>query len=214
MLKKSTQDNEKITVKSTKNLSQFMEIGQYYDYTIIDTNNIDHRLHKLVLACHSDYFQAIFDASFQESCSAKSNLSFPDPRKVLLRMFKWMYTSQADVSAEIAVPLLQQCEYYQVNELSTLLKDKLETEFLPHHAFQILKDAVEFKMTDIVTLASDSLAETFESVDWIKWDLNFLPFDVMLDLLNNSLLTLKSENTMYQVLANYTAGKSLLFYSD
>lgn len=61
-----------------------------------------------------------------------------------------MYTSQISVSPETVIPILNQSEYYQVTELSQLLKKQIEREFLPKHVVRILQDAVEFRMVDVV----------------------------------------------------------------
>ena len=98
----------------------------------------------------SDYFQAIFESQFSESLQKRSTLTFPDPRRVLTDVFKFMYTSQITVTPDNVIPILNQAEYYQVTELCQLLTGQIEREFLPKHVLRILQDAVDFRMIQIV----------------------------------------------------------------
>ena len=193
-------------LKSDKTLSKFLEMGKYFDYLIIDSNGSEHRLHKIVLACHSDYFQAIFDSGFVENQVHRSVLSFPDPRRVLGLLFRYMYTGELEVEAQTAVPLLQQAEYYQMTELCDKLKSHIDNFLLPKYVIQILKDAVEFSLGEIIDQASSVLAEHFDAVEWEEYgeDLSFLPVDVLCDILSHRSLTLDTEYRVYKVIANYT----------
>lgn len=100
----------------------------------------------------SDYFQATFDSAFVEIQTHESVLTFPDPRRVLLSMFQYMYTGEIEVTPESVVPLLNQSEYYQVEELTGLLRNEIEKNMLPKHVLSILKDAVGFQMTEMTGL--------------------------------------------------------------
>jgi hypothetical protein len=184
-----------------------MEMGKYYDFIVIDPENqCEHRLHKLILACHSDYFQAIFDSTFMENQLHQTTIQFPDPRRLLPHLFRFMYTGELPVSTNTAVPMLQQAEYYQVTELIQLLRSEIKNRLLPKHVLQILKDAVQFQMHEMITMASCVLAEHFDAVEWDAHEenLNFLPIDIMLDILNNRALTLDTEYRVYRVIASYT----------
>jgi hypothetical protein len=125
-------------------------------------------------------------------------LEFPDARHVLSSVFKYTYTSEVDVSPETIVPILQQAQFYLMPELSKMLKREIEREMLPKHVLLILRDAVEFRMDDLIQYTSGVLAENFDAVDWPGspaqgadglWhggvDLNFLPVDTLLNILSN-----------------------------
>lgn len=198
---------EILLIKSEKSLAQFMEIGKYYDFIVVDPENqCEHKLHKLILACHSDYFQAIFDSTFMENQLHQTTIQFPDPRHLLPHLFRYMYTGELMVSIDTVVPMLQQAEYYQVTELIDLLKQEIKKRLLPKHVLRLLKDSVQYQMTEIMSLTSCVLAEHFDAVEWDAHgeDLNFLPVDIMLDILNNRALTLETEYRVYRVISNYT----------
>ena len=60
-----------------------------------------------------------------------------------------------------------------------------------------------------VEKASAVLAENFDAVQWTHNgddELNFLPFDVFVDILDNRALTLDTEYRVYKVIANYVKG--------
>jgi hypothetical protein len=59
------------------------------------------------------------------------------------------------------------------------------------------------------------LAENFDAIEWDHHgaELNFLPVDVFLDILNNRALTLDTEYRVYKVIANFTAG-AIVFCGD
>lgn len=185
-----------------------MEIGKYYDFLVVDPNGVEHQLHKIVLACHSEFFQAAFDSSFLETKTHKIELEYPDPRGVLGIIFKYFYTNEMEIHPETVVPLLNQSMFYQVSELCDLLCLEIK-EMLPSHAITVLKDAVEFNMYDIISLASNSISENFNYFDWYNSDfnLNFLNSDTFLDILSNRVRSLETEFGVFQLISKYVNEK-------
>jgi hypothetical protein len=98
-----------------------------------------------------------------------------------------MYTGEISVCPKTMIPLLHQSEYYQITELTSKLKRMLKKDFLPKYVIEMLTVAVEYRMPGAITLASTSLAKNFDVVDWETAgdELNFLPFEVLKDVISN-----------------------------
>jgi hypothetical protein len=46
------QQLDRTRIESEKSLSQFLELGKYHDYSLIDCNGNEHKVHRVILACH------------------------------------------------------------------------------------------------------------------------------------------------------------------
>ena len=63
---------------------------------------------------------------------------------------KFMYTLKVNITPATAISILQQAEYYQVNELVKQARKEIEKEYLPKHVICLLRDSVKFRISDVI----------------------------------------------------------------
>ncbi|KAJ3297730.1 hypothetical protein HK104_000208, partial [Borealophlyctis nickersoniae] len=77
---------------------------------------------RLLIANHSDFFQAAIDVNLRESLHGRLELRFPDPRGVLPSIFEYFYTGDIKITPRTAIATLCAAEQLQASELIHLCR--------------------------------------------------------------------------------------------
>lgn len=162
-----------------------------------------------------------------------SDLQFEDPRGVLPLIFKYFYLGEIEVTPTTIIPIIHFADVLLCTELASLAIKSLkhlisdfsvqislmrETSSSPEPRDEgspqcnvdviilMLKDAVQFEKSGIVTDIINVLAPRFDEVGPLH-DLTFLDYSLFTSLVTHPSIILESEYKLYQIISKYVTQK-------
>ncbi|KAI9205386.1 uncharacterized protein BJ171DRAFT_581067 [Polychytrium aggregatum] len=204
-------------LESSKSFASFFRMGKYTDFVVATTSSdgkvSEHPVHRVILANHSEFFQALFDSPFRESHEGRIQLHFEDTSQILPRIFEFMYTGKISASIKDIIPIIHAAEQLQITELIRLGKAQLSKflsnpDIVSQYIIEIMQEAVRLQSHESVKECLDVLAANFDSIP-IDTDLSFMEFPTLIQLLSHASLVLDCEYRLFKAVLLYVEKNGL-----
>ena len=187
----------------------------------------EYRLHKVILANHSDFFQAAFDSNLYEAHQSKMELHFEDEKQVLPLVFEYMYTTKIEMNAHNVIAVLNAAQFLQIAELIQLATDEFEKvlgqlkedevdDLEPKETrnyetveliLELWRDAAKFSLSNVMDSVHKTLVRNFDLLSPTH-DFSFLPYEAFYAFVSDSALIVEDEFKYHSIIAKYVEKQS------
>lgn len=141
----------------------FMDLlrtGNYSDMVLV-TPTKKFKVHRIILAFSSDFFETLLRSEFKESLDNVVELQLEDPRNVFPDIIKYMYSGKLEITLDRVVAYIALSDAYLVNKLNLMCKEFVAKNLKRSTALQLLVDAIELNQQEIVEQCLKVVASNF-----------------------------------------------------
>jgi len=199
-----------------------------YSDVLLQVANKEYYSHRLLLSYHSQYFLNLFKDGPYASSTVNENepdqrakISIKDQYFILELSLKdkelntfpivlnYMYGKDIELCMDIAFPLLLLARKFSIESLRTLVQNYIVYNINKDNAIVILKKAIECKEKRVKKKCIGTVARNFHVIleGERKVNLNFLPYNLFLALLENQYLCVNEEYMVYLLIKSYLSSK-------
>lgn len=163
----------------------FMSFYQSSDFSDVKlvTPDRNYKCHKIILSFSSEFFRTLLNSNFKESRTSIIELKTKDPRNVFPSILEYMYSGRIHISLENVIPLLEQSDKYLIKDLTSQCKDFITKNIKRNNALQLLIDAIEFDLEEIMNLCLKKIASNF--LHMYDYDFSALDPQIFIELLHH-----------------------------
>eukprot|EP01129_Flabellula_baltica_P017106 TRINITY_DN9380_c0_g1_i1.p1 TRINITY_DN9380_c0_g1~~TRINITY_DN9380_c0_g1_i1.p1 ORF type:complete len:466 (-),score=93.84 TRINITY_DN9380_c0_g1_i1:67-1464(-) len=184
----------------------FYRSGVFSDVMLV-TESESYRVHKLILAHHSKFFDTLFSSDFKEKKSDTIYLSFNDPLDVFPLVIHYLYNGIIELHLDNVIATLVCAEYYQIDSLISLCKDFIMKNLKRVNVLSLLESALFFNQDEIITKCYQKLATNFfihmYGEDAYLDQFCQLGWDTMLHILRHDRLSVINEWALVQTIRHF-----------
>lgn len=107
---------------------------KFSDCTIKSSDDMEFKLHRVILASRCEYFRKLFNNSRLNL----SQIKFPEDREVLKQIFKFIYGGTIDENFEDILTLAKTAKKFEIKELGKFCDQKLISNLSAENAIDLL----------------------------------------------------------------------------
>lgn len=129
---------------------------------------------------------------------------FADPDGVFGDVLRFLYTGKINITKNHAVALLAASDHYMIESLKGVTLTYINELINRDNAFEILKQAIRYRVTEIMDICVGVVARNFWRIDE-SFDFSEIPWDVFIRILEHPVLAIKEESTLFKCICKFIA---------
>eukprot|EP01156_Anaeramoeba_ignava_P017334 Anaeramoba_ignava/a676_24.p1 GENE.a676_24~~a676_24.p1 ORF type:complete len:480 (-),score=133.29 a676_24:29-1363(-) len=179
--------------------SSWLKSELFSDITII-LENTPFKLHKLILAYQSTFFQQIFQ---KNKNITEFKLELLDHENIFPNILEFIYSGKIEINVQTGIPILEFADKLGIERLRNKAAAYVRRNTTRETVNKVLAQASKHNLQDIVDKCIFLIAKNF----WLLKDNDFtwIEFPLFLQLMSHEQLAVKEEISVYTVICKYVS---------
>ncbi|XP_050416864.1 kelch-like protein 8 isoform X1 [Patella vulgata] len=183
-----------------KTLYEFYESEKLCDVEII-VNKRSFRCHKMVLACSSLYFRAMFMSEMAESKQDMITIHDID-ESAMEKLIKFAYTSKIVLTVENVQPILFASSILQIETVAGACCDFMKTHLHPSNCIDVRNFAEQHNRVELMRMADDYILDHFMEIKETE-EFKSMSYKLILHAVSSQELHVDSESQVYEAVMKW-----------
>uniref|UniRef100_A0A0B6ZMB8 BTB domain-containing protein n=1 Tax=Arion vulgaris TaxID=1028688 RepID=A0A0B6ZMB8_9EUPU len=175
-------------------LYQFYQAEELCDVKI----NVGSRVfscHRLVLACVSHYFRAMFKSKMAEATEKSITIQDLDD-EAMDKLIQFAYTSRIKLNTENVQSILYAASILQIETVANACSNFMQSHLHPSNCIEVRSFAQQHNRVELIKTTDTYIRENFISVSQTE-EFLFMTFDILLEFISSPDLNVDSEEQVY-----------------
>ncbi|ESO98129.1 hypothetical protein LOTGIDRAFT_143089 [Lottia gigantea] len=178
-----------------KTLYDFYESGDLCDVEI-NVNKRSFKCHKMVLACSSLYFRAMFTSEMAESKQDTVTIHDID-ESAMEKLIKFAYTSKIVLTVENVQPILFAASILQIETVAGACCDFMKTHLHSSNCIDVRNFAEQHNRVELMRMADDYILDHFIEITDTE-EFKNMSFKLLLHAVSSQDLHVDNESQVYE----------------
>lgn len=181
-------------------LYQYYQSGEFCDVEI----NVGDRVflcHRLVLACVSLYFSAMFKSKMSETFERSIRINDIE-EEAMAHLINFAYTSRIKLTTDNVQSILFAASILQIESVATACSNFMKTHLHPTNCIQVRSFAELHNRVELIKMTDDYILDNFSTVS-LNEEFLAMPYPILYKLISSGDLNVDSEEQVYEAVMRW-----------
>lgn len=186
---------------SFRTFFEFYQNGYLCDVELI-IGNKSFKCHRMVLACVSQYFKAMFQSEMAESRAPSITIHDID-ETAMEKLIQFAYTSKVKISVDNVQPLLYAASILQMETVAKACCDFMKKHLHPSNCIGVHNFAEMHNRIELMKMTDDFILDNFLEIVELEEFTTTVSFKLMLVLMSSADLNIEDEVQAYETVIKW-----------